>query len=230
MIDITAVSQLRGEPAPLYKRYTSQTAAQPAYIELSEHGTVTAYYSADVGNAIPMYVWHARALRWRVPADVTGDALAAFIERPDVLQLLERIHAGHSVAWDGNNRVGLLTADAQDARDDLQRLIEQDLDDEACASIWEAADWFSNASIIDVWPPELTLDDAAMEAEDEARNVRIVLEGDVRGALLRRALRAFEDGDDRLRPTHVSALLDARMIDRSEYDAWVHARKVEEEQ
>lgn len=221
IIDTRPVQALRGEFAPLFNRYPGQTGAQPAFIEMTEDGDVSADYSGEIGNAVPMHVWHGRTLRWSVPAAVKGEALADFIEQPDVYELLGRIHAGHSVEWDGSNHVGQLDEDAQSASDELERLIESELDDGATVETWDTEEWlFSSAALIDCWPSDTDLDEAAANLESDAQSDNVLLINDVRETLLKRALDDFVDHPELLAPNQVAALLEAEMIDQDEFDDW----------
>lgn len=132
---------LRAKAAPVYHRYPRQTSAQPAYIEMDEGGAVSVDWDSSIGNGAPMSVWHNRTLRWSIPNTLTGAALADFLGREDVQALLERIHAGHSVDWDGRNQVGRLTDDARNASYDLEGLCETTWDPDEHARIWPCAEF-----------------------------------------------------------------------------------------
>ena len=58
----TNAEEIRAEFAPLYLRYSGQTNPQPAHIEIDpEEKTITAEANPEIGNAVPMNVWHGRA-------------------------------------------------------------------------------------------------------------------------------------------------------------------------
>lgn len=139
---------LRGEAAPLYHKYPREFNPQPAYIEMDEDGEVRADYSGEIGNAVPMYVWHRRTLRWRIDAAANGDSLADFLESDEARALLERIHAGHEVDWDGNNHSGSLDDDAQAASDELDSILEEDWQRPYdTTEVWDAANWLGDLQI-----------------------------------------------------------------------------------
>ena len=140
---------LRAKAAPVYHRYPQQISAQPAYIEMDEDGAVSVDWDSSIGNGVPMSVWHNRTLRWSIPNTLTGAALADFLGRDDVQALLERVHAGHSVAWDGSNHVGRLTQDAADAGDDLEHLCETTWDEDEHARIWPCAEFLPDLRPLD---------------------------------------------------------------------------------
>lgn len=104
--------------APLYHRYPGQVKPQGAFLELDAAGHVRADWNGEIGSAIPAEVYCRRVLRYKVPADLSGRGIAELFEhfRP----LLARIHAGHSISWDGREMRGFLTADAQEAEDALE--------------------------------------------------------------------------------------------------------------
>jgi len=54
------IADLRHDIAPLFHKYKRQTNAQPAYVTLTNRGTVYADYSGDIGNGMPFAVFHGR--------------------------------------------------------------------------------------------------------------------------------------------------------------------------
>lgn len=139
-----SVENLTADSAPLYCLFPGQISPQPAYVELSEAGTITAEYSGEVGNGVPATVWHRRALRWCVDPSADGRSLAVLLESADMLALFERVHGGHSVEWDGNNYVGRLTADAEAAREQIESLLEMQRPYDI-VEIWSADDWIAGS-------------------------------------------------------------------------------------
>lgn len=117
MINTTRIDSIKGN-FPLYLRYDRQHQPQRAFIAIDEHGAISAGTNCDVGNAVPMDVWHNRTLRFAVPSRIGARQLRDFIAR--MRPLFERVHAGHTVEWDGNNMVGRLTVDAEDAIDQIE--------------------------------------------------------------------------------------------------------------
>lgn len=47
-----------------------------------------------------------------------------FFQRPDVRLLLERLHTGHKLAWNGKRHIGVLNNAAQDALQGLHTLLD----------------------------------------------------------------------------------------------------------
>jgi hypothetical protein len=118
---VLSLDNLRASRAPLFHRYPREVNPQPAFVLLSEEGEVSADSSGEIGNGVPASVWHGCDLRFPVSPSVSGSDLADYLERFDRGRaLLERIHEGHSVEWDGSNHVGHLDDDAQAAREELE--------------------------------------------------------------------------------------------------------------
>jgi len=189
---------------PLYYQYPGQSRPQPAYIELAEDGAVTAGWSGEIGNAMPMRVWNGRTLRWAVSPYLSGNELAELID--ELRPLLEQMHAGHTVEWDGSNRVGRLTAEARQASEEIRWRCEGA---EPSRAAWTAEDWIANSRLAELWPDGQSLDDAA--------DALIGGQGAMRDAL--RALTRIEyERDPDAVPAHtVQALeLDAYDYDRGE--------------
>lgn len=207
-----ALDNLRGEDkTPLLCQYPGQTSPQPAYVELSEDGEVSADYSGDTGGT-PAHVWHGRTQTWRVSAYAHPVVLARLLETGAARALLERVHAGHTVEWDGSNHRGRLTEDAQAASDKLERLLEDTFaggDPDSCVQVWRADDYlFSSNSVLDLWDGSKPLDAVVEELEAAAESDGIVIQGDIRESLVAAALGLFDaDGDDKLKPAHLAELL-----------------------
>lgn len=157
-------ADLQADRAALVFKYDSQINPQPAYVRMTEEGDVDAYTSGEIGNAVPMDVWHSRTLTWSLPWSTDANALAELLETPEVLALLERVHAGHEVSWDGSNHVGRLGEDAQDASYRLERIFEQ----ADTVDVWDADGLLNSLSFDDAWPEDMALDAAAQAHIDSA--------------------------------------------------------------
>ena len=86
----------------------------------------------------------------------------------DLPELLQRIANGHSIEFDGRNRVGVLTPDAQQASDTLLERIDSAEYDEAFPSALDADEWLGESlhEIVHKTPE-------AILAESEEQGVRI---------------------------------------------------------
>lgn len=140
----------------LYHRYPSQSDRQPCYIELDcRSGVLRATWTGEIGNAIPMSVYHGHDIRWEIPcltADAANDLMA------EISDLARRILAGYESNWDGHNMVGRLTDDASRAVDEIAVLINDlYIDESNGVSGIEAGDYLAE------WLP----DDLSATSTDE---------------------------------------------------------------
>ena len=120
-------------------------------LSLDEDGTADVY-SRDYygGDGTPMDEWHNRTLTWGFGlrgdlSVIDRDALADDLQPGGRLHtLLARVHAGHSVDWDGSNHVGDLTDDASTASEQIDRLLSSDdYCDKDAPEVWDAIDWLT---------------------------------------------------------------------------------------
>lgn len=214
------VEKLAAEATPLYCRYIRQMKPQPAFVALTEFGVVHAGYSGEIGCVVPPDVAHNRTLRWNVPPMVRGSVLAELVQSEEVRALLERVHAGRRVEWDGKNYVGRLDLDASEASEALERIFEG-IDESQCASVRSVDDWlFSSCDLFDHWKTDVDLDAAVAEVEKGALAEGVVLDGDVEQCLLQQAKLHFDKGDERLCADHVAALLAAGKITQAEANSF----------
>ena len=142
IVDTSAIRTLSGD-CPVYMHYSGQTEAQSAYLELIPHeggiADLSAYYNPEIGDSIPMSVYHGTVLRWRIPNDLTCAGINALVS--DILPMLRQIAGGYSDRWDGSNWIGSLTNDAQAASDELERIVwELEPEEYERHEIWDAAD------------------------------------------------------------------------------------------
>lgn len=223
---------LRNELAPLYRRLHGQYQPQPAYVYLDEDGNVHADYCGIIGAGQPMDVWNGRTLRWSVNPEVNGDHLAELLESDEVRALLERVHAGHSVEWDGSNYVGRLTDDARDASDELERIFEDETHTVDSGGVWEASQWIAPASADDILKQGESLDDAAERLVEEAESDRVVIEGgksEMREAIEWRLGHMLQRQIPGLRHHHLTALRSCEWSDEDivDYIEWFYDERIE---
>jgi hypothetical protein len=216
------LDDLLTEAAPIYHRYPNQTAPQPGYIELDEDGNVTYDYDGAIGYAVPIDVWDGRTIRWTLPGDIRGKTLHRLLT-VKLPGLLERVHAGHSVEWDGSNHVGRLDDDASAARAEIERILA-DLHDDDRAAVYDVDDWvFGDGGLRSAWPTTQTIDEAVAalteEAERQKRLDGVVVDGNILTALLKRAGDDYDHGHP-LGRVHLQALVDAGEIDQADADAY----------
>jgi hypothetical protein len=116
------------------------------------------------GDGVPEAEWHRRRLALHLakgPMIVDPDRLRTVLEQSR--QLIELVVAGHSVEWDGSNRVGRLTDDADEALYALDDHFRRaDLADDSLM-LWTVADWIGSTSLADLGL-DAGSDDAAIRA------------------------------------------------------------------
>lgn len=130
------------EPAELFCQYPGEGRPQPCYLTLDlEDGSLTCRYNPEIGNAVPMSVFHRRTLWFSIPP-FTAAAANGFMA--DVAPLAQRILDGAEIVWDGNNDIGRLDDDANAAYDEVaERCDPQNWPDDLTVSAWDADDWFA---------------------------------------------------------------------------------------
>lgn len=154
------------------------------------------------GDGTPLDEHLARTLTWGfgrcgdcnvIDREVLAEALA---EGGDLHTLLARVHAGHTVSWDGSNHRGRLTGDASEAAEEIDRMLSGDrfLDNDAPA-IWDVGEWlWSNcrsaaavlSTILDDMPLDATdeqIETKATELLKTAESDGIELSGDIAAAI-----------------------------------------------
>jgi hypothetical protein len=114
--------------------------------------------------------WNDRTLAYEIagPGVIDTDLLREDLAEGGVLStLIDRVKAGHEVVWDGNNNVGHLDEDAQEASDELERLLGDDdgaplyiRDD---MTVWDTAEWIEGGGVDD----EAILADVGLLAESD---------------------------------------------------------------
>lgn len=120
----------------LWHRYPGQTQPQPVYLEIyPKSKTLRVDWSGEIGNAVPMDVWHNVRLRYALRGVPTVEAANALMA--EVAPLAERIIAGHNVRWDGNNHRGYLDDDAAAAENELEAAICSSMDGYDSQLVWD---------------------------------------------------------------------------------------------
>lgn len=223
------VDSLRGDTLPMYCQYPGQHQPQPAYVQMTEDGKVTTTINHNIGGGTPVDVWHNRTLQWQVPANVRGDALADLLESERVRGLLERVHAGHEVDWDGNNHVGTLDEDATKASEELDSIFGSDYfkgggewKESDLVNVWSLGDWFGQVSLLEAWPADKSLAQAAKDNEDSlVYDANGYTTDNFETALLEFAESRFDvDEHDRIAAVHVEALLADGRITEEQAAEW----------
>lgn len=109
-------------------------------------------------HATPMDEWLMQTLAYQIKDRPDQKAAKEYLESEEAVALVNRIHTGHSIEWDGSNHVGRLTDDAAEAVEDLLAAIASL--PECQMTICDAGDWFSGC--------EIGVSDATTDSEIEA--------------------------------------------------------------
>lgn len=133
-------------PVPLHCRYERQCKPQPAYLEIvpetASHSAYASFtWNSEVGNAIPMNVYHGIVRRIPCSPRLTQAELLELAR--DIAEDVDIVinGLGCELSRDGNNIVGTLTDEADEAEDRLiERLDPQNAEDGGTC-VGEAADW-----------------------------------------------------------------------------------------
>jgi len=100
---------------PVFYQYQGQCFPQPAYLELDPmlagEIVLTADYSGEIGNGVPMSVWHNLILRIGIPSQVTLKALNTLKKDKDFNSMLEQLREDYDQVWNGSNYVGKFDTD-----------------------------------------------------------------------------------------------------------------------
>lgn len=148
------------------------------YITISpETGKVWVSQEYD-DNATPIDVWNGIDITERLGFGqvMDGEKIQDYLESEEATSLIQRIINGHEVEWNGNNHVGHLNDDANEAWEELvNELNEMTWDGE----IWTVEDYFGDT--ID----SLLTDEEISNIEDEyLANDKLYLIGDLKEFLL----------------------------------------------
>ena len=183
---VTITTPAKSDRAPLYHKYPREINAQDAYLEIDTQDD-TACWSSDpeIGNAVPMAVWHQ--LVHRVPCSncLTGEQIAMLTE--ELRPLIQRVCDGSDSDWDGHNYIGTLDNDAAEALAEIESRLDPE-NEEGDAQVWETADWLLGqtnshrdvlqyAGLTPTSTPE-EISAAAADTELDADHDDVVLDGD----------------------------------------------------
>lgn len=220
-IDVSAIEKLRNKQAPLYYHYPRQNEPQDAYIEMDKDGNVSADFNGEIGPGVDSSVWDQQTLRYSITPEISGTALVDLVTSEPVAGLLARIHAGHRIEWDGNNYVGRLSQDANQASEKLDRILDEVKPDiEVCS----AEDWLVDR---DFWDGgDLAAAVAAAKPAVDTKgcfdsDTRLVIYGDVREAILNKARSYVERDMEGLNAGHLAALVAEGEITQDQADEYV---------
>lgn len=106
-----------------YTKYPQQLQPQPVHVRLNpESRVLNVGIHHEIGNAVPMDVWHRRELWFRLPDVPLPEAVDQFL--PFLVTYADTICRGYSKEYDGNNFVGRYTQEAEDAIVRMEQHVE----------------------------------------------------------------------------------------------------------
>lgn len=126
----------------LYHKYPGEHRPQDCYIEIDwRDGRMTAAYNPEIGNSVPLAVYHGHVERFRIPA-LRSPAVERLLEKLEALA--ERALGGYSVGHDSQgNEVAMFDGDSDIARREIRRVCEDEtLDEQDQIVVYAAEDWF----------------------------------------------------------------------------------------
>jgi hypothetical protein len=92
------------DQAALFSIYPNQDAPQACFIALNlSTGRMSAQTNPEIGNAVPLDVWHGIERRYGLPGPMLASAANALME--DIASPAQIILTHAEVAWDGSNNV-----------------------------------------------------------------------------------------------------------------------------
>lgn len=94
-------------------------------------------------NSTTMDRWHSRELCWLVVGHPSENEMREWIQ--ENMEVLEEICAGHSVEWNGNNMVGIMTKRAQDLSDQIEQELESGTGFVNFYSSWTVESWIGQS-------------------------------------------------------------------------------------
>ncbi|KAB7835710.1 hypothetical protein [Streptomyces mobaraensis] len=131
----------------LFRWLGRQSKPQPVYVELDlEDGMLLASYDVVIGSGAPPEVCHRRTRRYYISSSKIDGALIPTADGANRLldqirPLAQQVLDGASIEWDGNNKVGVLDSDAQDAEAAIESLVEDpDLGQGGVLDVWDLYD------------------------------------------------------------------------------------------
>lgn len=104
---------------PVFVQYQNQCAPQRAYLEIDPSkctkGLIChADYSGEIGNGVPVDVWHDRIFRVLVAPEVSREGLKALETDERFVTLVGQLMDSWEEIWNGNNYVGKHDRDVYD--------------------------------------------------------------------------------------------------------------------
>ena len=98
--------------------YPRQCNPQPLFLEIYQNGDIEIDVNPEIGNVVPSKVWNREIIRCSIPNGMTRNDIKEFYRTNK--DSFKTIVKGMGTEWNGNNYVGVLTDDAQNALDSIE--------------------------------------------------------------------------------------------------------------
>lgn len=131
-------------------------------IYLSEDGVVDVY--TVYGSGTPGTVWHNRDIVLCSVPDGTAIVAPLVEEIEGLLPLLQEIHDGHTVAWNGSNHVGRWDEEIQDKLETVWEQLRFYLHSESLPWYYDASEWLTGNGVDQTLIDQAGLADADRDA------------------------------------------------------------------
>jgi hypothetical protein len=203
---------------PVFFKYPRQFQAQPAFIELDcrRNGELSADYTGEIGNAVPVYLWNRLAVRWSIEPETTGESLERLFSDEKFLNICQTIVDGFEEKWNGSNFVGVYNEDAEAGIELAESIVEESL---THCEMFEVEEWlFANCSLNDHWESQPIVD--AVSTLEACVEDSQAIDGDFETALIQKAKEIFGDDPGSLTEVHVAELLARGEITEEEAIEW----------
>lgn len=129
----------------LYCKYTCELNPQTVELHLDTRtGGLSCSYNPNIGGGTTFDAYNRLILTTFIPC-FTATAANAFMQ--EIEPLARIVLAGADTEWDGNSTIGVLTAEAQDAWEQIVALCEAALqaeDPTLLVTEWDVTDWFND--------------------------------------------------------------------------------------
>lgn len=213
-------SSFQNEERPVFCHYAGQLQPQPAFVQVDEDGRVWAGYYPDIGNAVPMSVWHRQDLRIDINPELSSGEIECFLLDTKIQALIERLVEGHDTEWDGSNWVGVLTEDAQAALDALTFAAEELTPEQGVIG---AADFLfgGGATVFDAWDGIEPLEAAVQRQENDAKDCGAYIVDDVREAIIEQIKSEIWGHTPGLTADHLKAVVEAGVCSQDDVDEYL---------
>ena len=171
-------------PTELFNRYPNQDQSQDCFVELDlSSGRMSTRYDPEIGNAVPMDVWHGLVRRYSLPGPILGDVANALMA--EIASHAQTILDISTVIWDGNNNVvrthepncedgSLCDCPIASAEQAITDTIANSVDEYDCVAWTEAEDWYASSGVDDY----VARVEAGERIEDVAEDMQTEIDDD----------------------------------------------------